>query len=81
MTCVCLYDRFRDREKRRSRFDDRGGDRGGSNNFGGGRGDGRGSNFKNKQPGDGLRKPVWNLRALQPFRKDFYVPHPNVQHR
>ncbi|KAF4519835.1 hypothetical protein B566_EDAN006849 [Ephemera danica] len=80
---------FRDRERRRSRFDDRsgfGGDRGssGGGNFGGGGfggGDFNRSNFKTKQPGEGLRKPVWNLKALQPFRKDFYVAHQNVAHR
>ncbi|KAK7789667.1 hypothetical protein R5R35_011441 [Gryllus longicercus] len=31
---------------------------------------------KNKQPGEKLKKPEWN--NLQPFMKNFYVPHTNV---
>ncbi|CAG2061734.1 unnamed protein product, partial [Timema podura] len=33
------------------------------------------------QPGATLRKPHWDLSRLQPFRKDFYVPHPDIANR
>ncbi|XP_012347279.1 ATP-dependent RNA helicase dbp2 [Apis florea] len=39
------------------------------------------NNFKNRQPGERLRKPRWDMSTLQPFRKDFYQPHPNVTTR
>lgn len=29
------------------------------------------NNFKNRQPGERLRKPRWDMSTLQPFRKDF----------
>lgn len=40
-----------------------------------------GSSLKGKQPGGALRKPTWDMSALQPFAKDFYQPHPRVQNR
>ncbi|XP_015521955.1 uncharacterized protein [Neodiprion pinetum] len=84
--------RDRDRGDRRggsrggSRFggrDSGGGGRFGSGGGGGGRDTGRdngfgGNSFKNKQPGERLRKPRWDMSSLQPFSKDFYQPHPNV---
>ncbi|XP_026289769.1 uncharacterized protein LOC113214569 isoform X2 [Frankliniella occidentalis] len=39
------------------------------------------NNLKNKQPGENLRKPQWDLNALQKFAKNFYVPHTNVAQR
>ncbi|XP_054289035.1 probable ATP-dependent RNA helicase DDX17 isoform X2 [Macrosteles quadrilineatus] len=74
-------ERSRDRDRRRSRSRDRfrddrrggggrGGDRGG---FGGAR---RGQNA-----GEKLRKPRWDMSRLEPFKKDFYVPHINVANR
>lgn len=41
----------------------------------------RGNSLKGKQPGGALRKPVWDMSTLQPFRKDFYEPHPRIQNR
>ncbi|XP_034176568.1 putative ATP-dependent RNA helicase DDX5 isoform X1 [Osmia lignaria lignaria] len=44
---------------------------------------GRFENHKNNInsiPGN-LRKPNWNSETLKPFKKDFYIPHPNVQSR
>lgn len=38
-------------------------------------------NKNGKQPGDSLRKPHWDMNALMPFEKDFYVPHENVASR
>ncbi|KAK2711472.1 hypothetical protein QYM36_012590 [Artemia franciscana] len=47
-----------------------------------GRGSGpRKSLGKNDQPGQSLRAPRWNTLQLAPFEKDFYIPHPAVQHR
>lgn len=40
----------------------------------------RGS-LKGKQPGGALRKPRWGQIELQPFTKNFYVPHSNVLER
>ncbi|KAL4702866.1 hypothetical protein ACJJTC_009068 [Scirpophaga incertulas] len=56
--------------------------RDGGRGFGGrgGRDDFRG-NFKNDQPGGGLRKIRWDSVQLTPFQKNFYVPHSNVQNR
>lgn len=54
-----------------SRFSTRG--RGTANNIRGG--------LKGKQPGGGLRKVNWDLRTLEPLRKDFYVEHPAVRNR
>ncbi|XP_011157858.1 ATP-dependent RNA helicase dbp2 [Solenopsis invicta] len=73
-----------------------GGTRGGGGRFGGRDGGGGGSrfsssanrdssfgnnNFKNRQPGERLRKPRWDMSTLPQFRKDFYQPHPNVMAR
>ncbi|KAL6431226.1 hypothetical protein ACFW04_007135 [Cataglyphis niger] len=33
------------------------------------------------QPGANLRKPRWDLSRLEPFKKDFYIPHDAVQNR
>lgn len=41
---------------------------------GGGRG-GRGD------PGSNLRKPRWETKKLEPFKKDFYLPHEAVHNR
>lgn len=51
--------------------------------FGGrvGGGSGGSSNLKGKQPGSGLRKLNWDIRTLEPLRKDFYVEHPAVRTR
>lgn len=78
----------------RERSDRRGGARGGGGRFGGGRDGGGGgsrfssgsnrdsnfgnNSFKNRQPGERLRKPRWDMNTLPQFRKDFYQPHPNV---
>ncbi|XP_077297762.1 uncharacterized protein LOC143919359 isoform X3 [Arctopsyche grandis] len=39
--------------------------------------------LKAKNPGESLKKPNWDVlkQTLQPFRKDFYKPHVNVQGR
>ncbi|CAL1682681.1 unnamed protein product [Lasius platythorax] len=37
--------------------------------------------LKGKQPGGGLRKVNWDLRTLEPLRKDFYIEHPAVRNR
>ncbi|XP_058810755.1 uncharacterized protein LOC131675694 [Phymastichus coffea] len=62
-----------------------GGGGGGGNRFSSGPSGGRdmgmgfgNSSFKNRQPGERLRKPRWDMSSLPPFRKDFYRPHPNV---
>lgn len=31
--------------------------------------------------GNNLRKPIWDLKVLSPFMKDFYQPHDNVKNR
>ncbi|XP_046403943.1 probable ATP-dependent RNA helicase DDX17 isoform X1 [Ischnura elegans] len=73
---------FRERDQNRanggrSRFGDdrRSGGFGGTGDFAGR------NNLKGKQPGERLRKPHWDLKSLQPFAKNFYVPHPNVMKR
>ncbi|XP_043280913.1 ATP-dependent RNA helicase p62-like isoform X1 [Venturia canescens] len=55
-----------------------GGNRGSSNAGGGamGRNGGRGGGA-----GGNLRKPNWDYENLKPFKKDFYIPHPNVSSR
>ncbi|XP_034933995.1 ATP-dependent RNA helicase dbp2-like [Chelonus insularis] len=86
--------RDRDRNDRRGTGGGGGGSRGGSSGgsrfgnrdggsrFGSSRDSGFGNNsFKNRQPGERLRKPRWDLNNLLPFRKDFYQPHPNVVSR
>ncbi|CAB3385749.1 Hypothetical predicted protein [Cloeon dipterum] len=74
---------FRDRDRSRGRFSGGGGrdDRRGGGGGGFGRSFGGGGGNKNKQPGERLRKPRWDLETLMPFRKDFYSPHPNVLNR
>ncbi|XP_076681017.1 putative ATP-dependent RNA helicase DDX17 isoform X2 [Andrena cerasifolii] len=47
---------------------------------GGGRDRGGGRNSRG-QPGANLRKPRWDLSRLEPFKKDFYIPHEAVQNR
>lgn len=54
---------------------------GGGGGFGGFGGNSFGNSLKGKQPGERLRKPRWDMSTLQPFRKDFYVPHPTVANR
>ncbi|XP_015590835.1 ATP-dependent RNA helicase dbp2 [Cephus cinctus] len=79
--------RDRDRGDRRGGGSSRGGrfsSRDGGSRFSGGASRDNssfGSSFKNKQPGERLRKPRWDMSTLQPFRKDFYQPHPNVSGR
>ncbi|KAK6630847.1 hypothetical protein RUM44_003017 [Polyplax serrata] len=34
-----------------------------------------------KGVGSRLRRPKWDLTKLEPFKKDFYVPHPDVEDR
>lgn len=36
---------------------------------------------KGKQPGESLRKPIWDVTTLMPFQKNFYVPHQNIVSR
>lgn len=36
---------------------------------------------KAKNPGINLVKPVWDTKTLQPFKKNFYIPHQNVVNR
>ncbi|XP_031838506.1 ATP-dependent RNA helicase p62 isoform X3 [Nomia melanderi] len=38
------------------------------------------ASFK-RSAGTNLRKTNWSFENLEPFKKDFYVPHPNVQGR
>lgn len=60
---------------------------GGGGGFGGnrrgGRGFGRGGGGggRDSQNGKTLRRPDWASESLQPFKKDFYVPHPSVSSR
>nr|QOS47395.1 DEAD-box DDX17 [Locusta migratoria] len=70
--------RDRSRNRGRPRSNDRGPRGGGGRGFGGGGGGFGGGSLKGKQPGERLRRPRWDMSALPPFRKDFYVPHPNV---
>ncbi|XP_051173542.1 ATP-dependent RNA helicase p62-like isoform X1 [Leptopilina boulardi] len=59
-----------------SRFGGRGGG-GGGNSYGGNT-----RNVNNpKLSGGSLRKPNWDYENLKPFKKDFYIPHDNVQSR
>ncbi|XP_008544268.2 uncharacterized protein LOC103568988 [Microplitis demolitor] len=57
-----------------SRYGNVGGNRDGGG-FGGG------NSFKNRQPGERLRKPRWDMNSLQPFCKDFYQPHTSCMTR
>lgn len=83
---MCFSDRDRDRDRDNYRDRDRRRDRSRSREHyrddrrgGGGGSSGRG--LKGRQPGGSLRKPHWDLSRLQPFRKDFYVPHPDVANK
>lgn len=92
-----IYNIFRfnrDREHSRSRRGGigRGSNRGGGDNVHGNNinrfgGRGRGTNnnlrggIKGKQPGGTLRKVNWDIRSLEPLRKDFYIEHPAVRNR
>lgn len=49
--------------------------------YGNGTGNFNKQNKNGKQPGESLRKPHWDLNALMPFEKNFYVPHENVANR
>nr|CAH7764916.1 unnamed protein product [Callosobruchus chinensis] len=60
--------RSRSKPRRRTRSRDRG--------YGGG-----GGKRSRTEAGAGLRKPRWDLSRLEPFKKDFYVPHPAVTAR
>ncbi|KAL1501305.1 hypothetical protein ABEB36_006650 [Hypothenemus hampei] len=59
------------RDRRRSRSRDRGGRDRGHHGGGGRRG----------QAGNNLRKPRWDFSRLEPFKKEFYVPHQAVSDR
>lgn len=48
---------------------------------GGGMGRGGGMNGRRGQAGSTLRRPRWDLNRLEPFKKDFYIPHPDVDNR
>jgi hypothetical protein len=73
--------RFHNRDQNFNRRGSVRDDRWGRVGRGGGFGGGRGSNMKGRQPGRLLRKPQWDLGALKPFSKNFYIPHPNVSNR
>ncbi|CAH0546283.1 unnamed protein product [Brassicogethes aeneus] len=60
--------RSRSRDRRRSRSRDRGSY-------------GRGGGGRRNAAGANLRKPRWDMSRLEPFKKDFYVPHPGVINR
>ncbi|KAJ8681852.1 hypothetical protein QAD02_017644 [Eretmocerus hayati] len=53
---------------------------GGRGRGGSSRGGGMGGRSQNNA-GATLRKPNWDYEELRPFKKDFYVPHPNVSNR
>ncbi|XP_066582487.1 ATP-dependent RNA helicase p62-like isoform X2 [Prorops nasuta] len=61
--------------------------RGGSSRFGNRNGGSNGMSMANRNQrsstgaGANLRKPNWDYENLKPFKKDFYIPHPNVQSR
>ncbi|XP_012259378.2 ATP-dependent RNA helicase dbp2-like isoform X2 [Athalia rosae] len=74
-----MFSRDRDQSRGRRGGGRAGGGDGGSR-FGGRGGSGSGS-LKGKQPGGGLRKLNWDIRSLEPLRKDFYVEHPAVRTR
>ncbi|XP_076244219.1 ATP-dependent RNA helicase p62 isoform X1 [Calliopsis andreniformis] len=52
-----------------------------SNNMNTGRFVNRNSKNSTGSAGTNLKKPNWNFESLKPFKKDFYIPHPNVQAR
>ncbi|CAL8127030.1 unnamed protein product [Orchesella dallaii] len=55
-------------------------DGGMSNGYGGSKMNGNSLN-KNSRPGEGLRKPRWDMERLQPFEKNFYTPSPTICNR
>lgn len=61
--------RSRSRERRRSRSRDRNYSSNGYNSS------------RRNAAGAGLRKPRWDLSRLEPFKKDFYIPHLRVMQR
>ncbi|XP_076292449.1 putative ATP-dependent RNA helicase DDX5 isoform X1 [Lasioglossum baleicum] len=87
-----MFNRDRDQSRGRRGVSGRGTSRGGGDNIRGnnmnrfgGRGRGISSSIrggiKGKQPGGALRKITWDIRSLEPLRKDFYVEHPSVRNR
>ncbi|XP_076755162.1 putative ATP-dependent RNA helicase DDX5 isoform X2 [Xylocopa sonorina] len=87
-----MFNRERDHNRGRRGGSGRGGSRGGGDNIRGSsinrfgiRGRGSTSNvrgiIKSKQPGGALRKITWDVRSLEPLRKDFYIEHPTVRSR
>ncbi|KZC13005.1 ATP-dependent RNA helicase p62 [Dufourea novaeangliae] len=54
---------------------------GGSNSTSNGHFGNRNNQNSKSSAGTNLRKPNWNFESLKPFKKDFYVPHNNVQGR
>ncbi|KAJ8941340.1 hypothetical protein NQ318_004784, partial [Aromia moschata] len=62
---------MRGRSGRRSRSRDRRRSRSRDRGYGG----------KRNAAGANLRKPRWDMSRLEPFKKDFYVPHPAVSSR
>nr|XP_046468760.1 probable ATP-dependent RNA helicase DDX5 isoform X2 [Neodiprion pinetum] len=79
-----MFNRDRDQSRGRRGGGNRGGSRGSGSDSGsrfGGRGGGGSGNLKGKQPGSALHKLNWDVRSLEPLRKDFYVEHPSVRTR
>ena len=71
-----ISNRFGGRSDGGRSFGDR--DRGGR----GGMSDrGRPSSLKGTQPGQGLKKPRWDIHKLPKFEKNFYREHPAVTRR
>uniref|UniRef100_A0A1B6EAB6 RNA helicase n=1 Tax=Clastoptera arizonana TaxID=38151 RepID=A0A1B6EAB6_9HEMI len=70
------YDRRRDRSRSRDGLRN---NRGGSGRGGSGRGSAM--NGRKGQTGNTLRKPRWDISRLEPFKKDLYVPHQDVEMR
>ncbi|XP_024223516.1 probable ATP-dependent RNA helicase DDX5 isoform X2 [Bombus vosnesenskii] len=87
-----MFNRDRDHNRARRGGSGRGNNKGGSDSIRGNsinicgiRGRGTTNNIrgivKNKQPGGALRKINWDVRSLEPLRKDFYIEHPTVRSR
>ncbi|XP_060828272.1 probable ATP-dependent RNA helicase DDX5 isoform X2 [Bombus pascuorum] len=87
-----MFNRDRDHNRARRGGSGRGNNKGGSDSIRGNsinicgiRGRGTTNNIrgivKNKQPGGTLRKINWDVRSLEPLRKDFYIEHPTVRSR
>lgn len=64
-----------------SRFSSRGGSGSGGSGSGARFGSRGSNNNSGGAAGGNLRKPNWDYENLKPFKKDFYVPHPNVSAR